>query len=178
MSLQSSDKKKIINGVEKNLPEFIEKEKLIIKIKEVLDDIVYNNITKNELEYYKLYPTKCRTGLYININDIKFEIDDADFPRLINYDNPDYYRKLIKISFPGTINDIVNIYYNKSFWKELKSSDINSFLLLKDLIKNFINLSIKTHNKISYLKDVLDLQDMSLTNLKNYYPELYKIVKQ
>lgn len=179
--IQSCEKKKIINEVESNLPEFIEKEKLLEKIKNMLTELVYNNLTENELNYYKLYPLKCLTGLYIELSKIRFELDENErknFPALINYDNSDYYKQSIKIYFPGTDKDIINIYYNRSFWEELRSSNPKKFEELKNMVRNFFDLSNKVFSKISMLKDVLELPDMTLTNLKKYYPELYKIAKQ
>ena len=178
--LQSFEKKKIIKVVESNLPEFIEKEKIIEEIKTILNELVYNNLTENELEYYKLYPSKCRVGLYIELSKLKLKLDESekrDFP-MITYYSSDYHKQCIRIYFPGTNNDIVNTYYSKSFWEELKLSDKKNFEKLKDLTKNFIELSNKVHDKVSTLKEVLDLPDITLTSLKKYYPELYKIAKQ
>lgn len=76
--LQSFEKKKIIKVVESNLPEFIEKEKIIEEIKTILNELVYNNLTENELEYYKLYPSKCRVGLYIELSRLKLELDESE----------------------------------------------------------------------------------------------------
>lgn len=178
--LQGFEKKKIIKGVESNLPEFIKKEKIIEEIKTILNELVYDNLTKNELEYFKLYPSKCRVGLYIELSKLRLELDEDErknFP-ILTYYSSDYYRQNIRIYFPGTNNDIVNTYYNKSFWEELKLSDKKNFEKLKDLTKNFIELSNKVHNKVSTLKEVLDLPDITLTSLKKYYPELYKFAKQ
>ena len=178
--LQGFEKKKIIEGVKSNLPEFIKKEKIIEEIKTILNELVYNNLTKNELEYFKLYPSKCKVGLYIELSKLRLELDEDEkknFPILTCYSS-DYYRQSIKICFPGTDNDMINIYYDKSFWEELKLSNKENFEKLKDMVKNFIELSNKVYDKTSTLREVLDLPDITLTSLKKYYPELYKIAKQ
>lgn len=179
--LQGFEKEKIIKGVESNLPEFIKKEKIIEEIKTILNELVYNNLTKNELEYFKLYPSKCRVCLYIELSKLRLELDEDEknnFPMITSYYSSDYHKQCIRIYFPGTNNDIVNTYYNKSFWEELKLSNKENFEKLKDMVKNFIELSNKVYDKTSTLREVLDLPDITLTSLKKYYPELYKIAKQ
>ena len=182
MALSSKDKKKIKNSVEKILPEFNEKERILGNIQELLNEIVYNQITENELKYYELYPDKCYVGLEVNFRNIRYELDVEElktFHFIDTYRNPDYYKQYLPVYFPGTSNPILNIYRGKeSFWKELKKSDLNNFLKLKKLIMNFCEVSNKWHTKVSSLDEVLNLQDLTLTDLKNLYPELYKIAKQ
>lgn len=188
MNLTKQKQNSIINYFIIKSPEMIEVEKLVEKINNEIYDIVSNSLSDSEIS---ISTNPLLKDIYIirdwlelkqfgenleDIFDFPIPLDKIDY----SYWKPDdyYYRKVYGIlSRFHYARDRKAIPYKISNWKDLKSLDPTKFNEIQTNLKQCIELLDKLSYKIIELSKLLRSQEITLVNVKKYFPELYNLIK-
>ena len=132
-----------------------------------------NILTPAEKEFIEKYPKN-----YAHQQNLNFKGDGFDFKRDDVFKYYSYYGDQIAFMVCGNISCIeFEDTPRLGDWEIIKKDFPDLYSYCETEIKEIVSLKQTVLNKMRKLEDVIKLKSLTLTNLKNYFPELYKIAK-
>lgn len=170
---------KIRETIFESLPEEIKARKLINDLVKYIYDYSFNILTDAEKEFFETYPEECKLQSCLCFRGNGFDFKE-EFTEISQY----YYSdEIVKILVLKNITDvrIVNDEDKNcpwlGRWDDISRDFPDLYNHCKNTIKEILILKMKILNKINKLDEVIKMKSITLTKLKSYYPELYKIAK-
>lgn len=162
---------KIIEKITSGIPEHIKMEKLYSSLMNDIKDACWSVLTDAEREFVTKFPNYVVPQENISLSGYEIRGIDSTFPE-IGYSWDDYSR-FISVKVGSGKEPFLF-----STWSELKKSWPSLYDNWTGRLREIILLRKEVIKMQSKLVGVLEAKDISLRDVKNYYPGLYKIIKE
>lgn len=174
--------KNILDKISLRIPEYNESLKLLEEIKSEIIDACYSVLTEEEGEFMKKYEYYVTEQGEIDLSGQQLITLDGnkDFPHVesIDFENWSEYCKFAYAELDTPKEGYTKIPFLFKTWGRLKNQYPDLYEKWKEKLRVMLSKRREYLEKINTINNVLSLKNITITDLKKYYPEIYKIYKE